>query len=783
MSDPRKTQVSPQISDEVTLRDILQSLQGLFAYWPVLFLSACLGLIVAFVFNRYTADTYKVSATVAVEETENPLAASIDGMLNLGLGFGSTGIVDTRIAVLKSFAHNKRVARNLNSGLILFNKGRLNKREVYLPGHFTVDFDKNHDQLLGIEFDITFRENGFELETSREADELTVYNFGIAEEVESKELNSFQPETTEHGYDEWIEHPLYRFRIQRGPEFRDLLVDQKAMTSSFQFQSYDQLASWVIENLKTESNDKQQSSLLTLELEGHLIQKLADYLNASVDELQAYELREKNLMAVNTIQFIDSQLVQIEFDLKQSEAALERFRAENLIVDLGSEAEQMLEYFIQLEEEKASLNLQRSFYRYVLEFLENEQSYSGLSLPTLSTFNDPLVIQLAGQLVETSVSLERMSYSLDSNNPAILELQKEVSYTEQALYNATENALASSDLVMADIRSRLGEAQKKISRLPATEQQFINIQRQYEISGSQFQLLLEKRAEAGILQASNLPDTKIIDPAVDRGQEPVGPNRTLNYAIGFLLGLVLPSGVLLLANALNTKIRSRQDVERHTSIPIAGIAPHSKYGTNLVVLNKPKSSVSEAFRALRSNIKFIAKESDQGQAQVIAVTSSVGGEGKTFLSINLASVLSLGAQKVVLVGVDLRKPKIFNDFGLSNDVGLSNYLAGHADSSAIVQKSGYNNLDIVSGGVVPPNPSELIQSDRFAELMLELKGSYDYVILDTPPVGLVADALQVTPFLDAMLYVVRYNYTKANCCRLSRSSIPKGCVQCERHLE
>ena len=128
--------------------------------------------------------------------------------------------------------------------------------------------------------------------------------------------------------------------------------------------------------------------------------------------------------------------------------------------------------------------------------------------------------------------------------PAILELQKEVRYTKQALYNATENALASSDLVMADIGSRLGEAQKKISRLPATEQQFINIQRQYEISGSQFQLLLEKRAEAGILQASNLPDTKIIDPAVDRGQEPVGPNRTLNYAIGLLLGLVLPSGVV-----------------------------------------------------------------------------------------------------------------------------------------------------------------------------------------------------------------------------------------------
>ena len=345
----------------------------------------------------------------------------------------------------------------------------------------------------------------------------------------------------------------------------------------------------------------------------------------------------------------------------------------------------------------------------MLEFLENEQNYSGLSLPTLSTFNDPLVVQLAEQLVETSVALERMSYSLDNSNPAILELKKEVRYTKQALYNATENALASSDLVMADIGSRLGEAQKKISRLPATEQQFINIQRQYEISGSQFQLLLEKRAEAGILQASNLPDTKIIDPAVDRGQEPVGPNRTLNYAIGLLLGLVLPSGILLLASALNTKIRSRQDVERHTSIPIAGIAPHSKYGTNLVVLTKPKSAVSEAFRALRSNIKFIAKESAEGEAQVIAVTSSVGGEGKTFLSINLASVLSLGARKLSWLVWTCASQRFSTTSVCPTTWVCPIIWQDIQEAQRLSRNRVTNNLDIVSGGVVPPNPSELIQ--------------------------------------------------------------------------
>ena len=271
----------------------------------------------------------------------------------------------------------------------------------------------------------------------------------------------FTPGLSERIYGEWIEHPLYKFRIQEGPELKEFLVDKTTTTSSFQFQSYDALASWVIDNLKTRSNDKQQSSLLALELEGHLIQKLADYLNASVEELQAYELREKNLMAVNTIKFIDSQLVEIEYDLKRSEAALEQFRSENLIVDLGSEAEQMLEYFIQLEEEKACSTCNGP--SIVMSWISwrIKQNYSGLSLPTFSTFNDPLVVQLAGQLVETSVALERMSYSLEGSNPAILELQKEVRYTKQALYNATENALASSDLVMTDIGIPFGGSSEK----------------------------------------------------------------------------------------------------------------------------------------------------------------------------------------------------------------------------------------------------------------------------------------------------------------------------------
>ncbi|MGB1411154.1 MAG: hypothetical protein ACPG59_06390, partial [Flavobacteriaceae bacterium] len=302
--------------DTITLQDLVDGLRRILVHWPVLVLSVSIGLAVAFLYNRYTANVYKVQATVAVEETENPLAASIDGMLNLGLGFGGNGIVDTRIAILKSYAHNIRVARELNLGVALYNKGRLNKREIYKPSHFSIEFDREHNQLVGVEFSLSFDENDFELELEQVDDHLSVYNYAAGEEVNSTNFDLFAEGSSRHNYNTWIENPLYRFKVVRGPNLEDFIRDRSYTSSSFEFVPYNEIVNWVIDNLETESNDKQQSSLLTMELEGPLVLKLADYLNTSIKELQAYELREKNLMAINTIDFIDSQLIQIEHDLK-----------------------------------------------------------------------------------------------------------------------------------------------------------------------------------------------------------------------------------------------------------------------------------------------------------------------------------------------------------------------------------------------------------------------------------------------------------------------------------
>ena len=506
MSDQLPPRFSSSEADEFTLRDLASTVQGLLRKWPLILACTTIGVAISFVVNHYAVDQYKIKATIAVEEAENPLA-SAEGMLDFAFGLGGRGIVETRIAILKSYAHNLRVSKNLGWGVKYYKKGRLNKREVYDPDHFSVDFDPSHPQLLGAEFTIDFRRDRIFLTVGKVASVLKLYDFDLGEELTAPGQLPLPQHQEEFKYGEWIESEGYRFRIQRGEGLNDFLSSQNISTSSFEFVSLDNIANWAMLSLSAESSDKKNSSLLMYGMYGPHKGKMVDYLNASINALREYELEQKNEMAINTIAFIDEQIGQIEGSLRDSESALEEFRSDNLIVDLSSEGSQIVEHFIELEQERAALTLQRSFYFYVIDFLANKESFSGLSLPPMRAFDDPLVLQLIDQLVETSVMLERMSFSLEKDNPALQELEKELRYAKQALYNVTENALSSSELVLRTLTSESILLKKKSASCLRQNKNCWR-QRQYEIRGGQYQLLLEKRAEAGILRLQICPTPK-----------------------------------------------------------------------------------------------------------------------------------------------------------------------------------------------------------------------------------------------------------------------------------
>src|SRR5690606_28416065 len=285
---------------------------------------------------------------------------------------------------------------------------------------------------------------------------------------------------------------------------------------------------------------------------------------------------------------------------------------------------------------------------------------------------------------------------------------------------------------------------------------------------------LEKRVEAGLVKAANVSDVMVIDTAKDTGGGQIGPNTQLNYVMALMVGGVIPLTFVFLLVFLNTNVHNANEISRLSPIPILGLIGKNKSDNNLVVFTKQKSAIAESFRGLRSSLQFMYRKQGVKGSKTVLITSSVSGEGKTFCAMNLATVFALSEKKTVLVGLDLRKPKIFDDFELDNDLGVVNYLIGNNNLDEIIQPSKIPHMDVITAGPIPPNPSELLMTDQMEVLMNELKERYDYIVLDTPPIGIVADAMNLIKYADATLYLIRQDYTKRGMLESINEKYSKG---------
>ncbi|MDB2556110.1 polysaccharide biosynthesis tyrosine autokinase, partial [Flavobacteriaceae bacterium] len=296
------------------------------------------------------------------------------------------------------------------------------------------------------------------------------------------------------------------------------------------------------------------------------------------------------------------------------------------------------------------------------------------------------------------------------------------------------------------------------------EQGLLKYQKEYEFSEFYYSYFKQKKYEANAAIEASVSDVKVIDTAIDLGQKPIYPNPTFNYLVGIMLGIVLPLFYIIIRELLDNKIRTIDEIEKQYNIPILGAIGRNKGINNLVVFDRPKSIVAESFRALRSNMQFLFKNSTDNsvkkRAKTLLLTSSVSGEGKTMISINMATVFALSGKKTVLIGMDLRKPKIFDDFEFNNDIGVVNYLINQKTISEITIKTKIPNLDVILSGPIPPNPSELLISENCDRFIQELEKEYDYIVIDTPPIGLVSDALELFKYSDAICYVIRQDYSE-----------------------
>ncbi|WP_158856682.1 GumC family protein [Lunatibacter salilacus] len=724
--------------EEIDLKEILFKY---LRYWPLLFICAASGLTFAFIFNKIAIPLYQIESSVLIKE-EAGMTLGADIFEGTGLSKPNNNL-QNEIGILKSRSLAAETLNMLNYNVTYYQEGFFNELEMFGNIPFLVEVDWKHPQLTNGKLSIIKKDsNTYRLTIEDDAFSL----FSPSDPNYKTGVEYLELQEDDYTFGEWLEGINYRFRVMdiNGEVNNPVL---------FEINDTPSLANQYIAALTITPLSK-DGSILILGLEHNNRKKGEVYLNKLVDVYLERELQEKNLTAANTVKFIDEQLSGISDSLSFIEDRLETYRTENQVFNLSQEGSLIFERLNELEREKSTIELSLTYYRTVMTYL-NEDQLEDLAAPSFIGIQDPLLNALVLSLGELQSERVELSATFSAEAPAVREVISKIRNTKSTLMENIRSAIANAEVSLSEINQRLSTTSREINKLPATERNLMGIQRQFAINENIYIYLLEKRAEAEITRASNSPTNVLLDSAKS-GSQPIAPKKTVNYLIGIILGLIVPLSFITVRDFFNVKIGNPQEVEKKLRIPLIGLVNLSTYKNNLVIFDKPKSMITESFRNLRANMGYLAPNQSK---LVFALTSTISGEGKTFCSINLASIYAISDKKVILVGLDLRKPRIADDFGLVNDMGVSTYLSSDKDWRRMVKKTKENNLDILLSGPVPPNPAELLLQDNFQKLIQELKETYDVVILDCPPVGLVSETYEIFKFSDLNLMIVRQDYS------------------------
>jgi capsular exopolysaccharide synthesis family protein len=731
--------------------DIKKYLYGALGYWRLFLVTIVVGLIVAKFMNGYLEKIYSLNTIISVKEENNPLFSTGTNIaFNWG---GSNNGLETVKVILKSRTHNEIVVKRLNFYINYFQEGRFRIEDKYGDTPFSVSLNTSKSQLynklIGIEItgDDTFTVS-FDFDESG-SNSVINYETNIASTLPSKELFF----SKKYNIRDIVNTPYLNFSLKQISPFK---VGEKYF---IQFTSFD---GTVAANRNINVNSiTNAGTMLSLQKQGGNKKRIEDYLNTTVKVLDSLKQIQKIEFAVKTQAYIDTLFNEVEKRLQEVEKDLGDYKETNNIFDLSSQGSEIFSETIALEKEKNQLNSNTEDLSNLKKYLSTKNSFNkDYLVPATIGVQDPKMAGLINNLISKSSFRESLRNIVKDNHPDVIQISGEIRIIKNNLFESISSLQEVNNNRLKRLKSILDVYKIKSSELPKKEQGLINFQRDYELSESNYNYLKQKRYEASTAIAANVSDIRVIDTAKDLGQGPNYPLPSFNYLIAIMLGTVLPLFYIIIKELLDNKIHSLEEIENNYAIPILGAIGRNKGSNNLVVFERPKSTVSESFRTIRSNLQFLFKNASEAESKTLILTSSISGEGKTMVSINMATVFALSGKKTILLGLDLRKPKIYTDFDVTNDIGVVNYLIKQKTLNEVIVKTKIPNLDLILSGPIPPNPSELLLNNAAEEMMMQLKKDYDYIIIDTPPVGLVSDALELFKYSDAVIYVVRNNYTE-----------------------
>lgn len=720
-------------------------------HWYWFLIAGVVALAIGYVINRYSTKVYQTTGTVIVKDGRQGLDPT---MIMSNINFGNQQKLENEIAILNSYTLTERVVKKMGIEVTYYGKGRISGSELYDDSPFEVEFDRSVPQAVGLVYNISFNDDNY-FTLSATSDYLSKYDFILCQRVVDSmgEINFSQ----QFKQGEWFETGYNRLRIVLKEKYNPALLIGRNL--SFWLNSYPNIVAQMKHFSVSASN--KQSSVVIINMSGTNSKKIVDFTNTLMNEYVMSGLEKKNLVSENTIEFIDLQLGDIEESLSTAEKELKEFRQQNEFMNLDVQANQVYKVLQDLDRERAEMQVNVKIYKRLQDYIQSQiDDPENLAAPSTMGITDQLLNRLVTELVTLSQTKATQLLTLTEQHPQIMKLDEQIVTTKKTLLETVNNLVENAQLSLREIEKRIAQTEMQSRAMPEKERQLLSYQRNFNLNDETYKYLMQRRAEAQILKASNTPDNEILDIARLETTRLVKPRSTTNYLIALIIGLLIPALYLFLKDFFNVTINDKKDLEKLTRFPIIGQVAQVDSTDPLVVINTPKAPIAEAFRSIRTNIEFIT----QGKSKsTILVTGDMQGIGKTFNSINMASIYALYGKKTVLLGFDMRKPKLFQEFNLTNNVGLSSYLSNKEPLENIIQPSiKIPNLDIITSGPIPPNPAELIASEKCNELFAELKEMYDYIIIDTPPLGLVTDAYLLMRHTDVNLFIVRQGHTNKN---------------------
>ena len=692
-------------------------------------------LIIAFLFammkNRYNIPVYKLSTSVLIEDKSNKSVLEQRGSISADPLFLNSKLIENQIAILKSFSQIRKIIQNLDFMVSYYAKGKYTWEEIYKRTPFTVNYDPAHRQAKLLRFDLRFvGPDKFQIwsDTLAVLKKPKTFRFG---EMITKGQFSFSVALKDS----------IRAEDYLGQDYGFIINDLNRLTSEYRD--------------KTNIEPDKEASVIIISSSGPNKAKEKDYLNELTKVFLTTNLEKKNKILTNTIEFINSQLRQMGIDLDSVEQQLEEFRKSNKFMQLSAKAAMLLNEMNNDAKSKAGLMADLKYYEYLLDYLQTRTSYNDIVMPSTVGLSLPLFSDLVLKLSTVTLEKEDLLANSSRTNPYLLTLEEQIINMKAALIENMHSIIQTTNIKINDIDAKLRDKDSEFATLPGIEREYLEIERKYNVFNTLYDFLLQRKSEVEIQRAANTPDHEIIDSAGDTGVILVSAKPQTAYINAFIWAFLLPAAFLFLIVVFNNRLMSQDDIEAITTVPVIGTLIRNTDKRTGKVLLHANSRFNEILRIIKIKLNLDPQKGEQ----VIAVTSSFIGEGKTFLAINLASIYALAGKHTLLLGFDLQRPKISEAFNLSRNEGITNYLINDIPVEQVIQKTVTKNLDIMLSGPVPPNPDELIESDKSRLLFSELRKRYDFIIMDTPPIGFVGDAFLLNRFSDVTLFVARFNYS------------------------